>query len=263
MFTLKNHIMVQTLDEAYELAQEKGSVILGGIMWLKMGNRKIDNAIDLSELTLNQIEEDEEAFKIGAMTCLRDVEVHEGLNAYFQGYFAKALGSIVGVQFRNGATLGGSVASKLGFSDVITSLLALDTQVEFFKEGIIPLQEFLAMKPIKDVLVRIIIKKDGRKTAYDSVRKSATDFPILAAAVSYKEGLWSLVLGARPAVAKRFEFIGDLTICEKDLEKHLEQMMEEMTFGKNYLGSQEYRSLLAKVLTKRNVEKISGGYDGN
>ncbi len=263
MFTIKNHVMVKSLDEAYELAQEKGSVILGGIMWLKMGNRKIENAIDLSPLSLDKIQEDEETFSIGAMTSQRDVEVHPGLNAYFDGYLAKALESIVGVQFRNGATMGGSVASKLGFSDVITALLALDTHLEFVHEGTISLVEFLEMKPIKDVLVRIIIKKDGRMATYNSVRKSATDFPILAAAASYSDGTWSVVLGGRPGVAKRVDFSGGLPLSGLEIQQLIEKVMEEIPFGKNYLGSQEYRSMLAKVLTRRNVEKISGGKYGN
>ena len=263
MFTIKNHIMVKSLEEAYELAQERGNLILGGIMWMKMGNRKFENAIDLSQLSLDHIEEDDESFTIGAMTSQRDVEVHPGLHSYFNGYLAKALESIVGVQFRNGATMGGSVASKLGFSDVITALLALDTHLEFFHEGIISLQEFLEMKPMKDVLVRIIIKKDSRKVSYDSVRKSATDFPILAVATSFNQGVWSVVLGGRPGVAKRVDFQGGLHLSEDERNQFIIKVTEEIPLGSNYLGSQEYRSLLAKVLTKRSVEKISGGYHGN
>ncbi|MBR0576463.1 FAD binding domain-containing protein [Proteiniclasticum sp. BAD-10] len=263
MFTTKNHVMVKSLEEAYDLIQERGSVILGGIMWLKMGNRKIENAIDLSALSLNRIEEDENSFIIGAMTTLRDMEIHEGLNRYFEGYLAKAVKGIVGVQFRNGATVGGSVASKLGFSDVITSLLALDTELEFVHAGRVPLKDYLEMKPIKDVLARIIIKKDGRKAAYETVRKSATDFPILASAVSYNNGVWSVVLGGRPGAPKRMDFEAGPQLLEQEMEEMQRKMMEEMTFGTNYLGSQEYRSMLAKVLTKRNVEKISGGYHGH
>ncbi len=263
MFTLKNHVMVKSLDEAYELAQERGNVILGGNLWLKMGNRRIENAIDLSALNLNTIEEDENSFTIGAMTTLRDVEIHEGLNTYFDGYFKKALEGIVGVQFRNGATMGGSVASKLGFSDVITSLLALDSYVEFVHEGVISLSDFLTMKPLTDVLVRIIIKKDGRRVSYDAVQKSATDFPILASAVSYHDGTWAVVLGGRPGVAKRIDFEGSLPLLENELDELLQRISDEIIMGSNYLGSREYRNMLAKVLTKRNVGKISGGNHGN
>ena len=44
--------------------------------------------------------------------------------------------------------------------------LALDTYVELYHGGIVPLEEF-AKRPVRrddrDILVRIIIKKDGRK----------------------------------------------------------------------------------------------------
>jgi CO/xanthine dehydrogenase FAD-binding subunit len=72
-----------------------------------------------------------------------------------------------------------------------------------------------------------------------------------------------VVLGGRPGVAKRIDVEGGPHLREEEMDEMLRKMMEEMTFGTNYLGSQEYRSLLAKVLTKRNVEKISGGYHGN
>lgn len=263
MFTLKNHIMVESLDDAYELAQERGNIILGGNLWLKMGNRKFENAIDLSNLGLESIEESEDSFIIGAMTSLRDLELHQGLNDYFGGYFAKAVEGIVGVQFRNGATVGGSVASKLGFSNIITALLALDSYVEFAHEGVIALSDFLTMKALKDVLVRIIIKKDGRKVACDAVQKSATDFPILASAVSYGDGTWTAVLGGRPGAAKKIVFTADANLSENDIEALLEKVKNDIPLGSNYLGSQEYRVMLAKVLTKRNLMKISGGNHGN
>lgn len=42
----------------------------------------------------------------------------------------ESLRHIVGVQFRNLATVGGSLWGRFGFSDVLTLLLALDAQVE-------------------------------------------------------------------------------------------------------------------------------------
>ena len=43
-----------------------------------MGNRNVGTAIDLSKLGLNEIKETEEEFQIGAMTSLRELEVHKG-----------------------------------------------------------------------------------------------------------------------------------------------------------------------------------------
>ncbi len=159
MFTIKNYVVAESLEQAYELNQKKNNVILGGTAWLKMGNRNIQTAIDLSNLGLDTIEEDDESFKIGCMCTLRQLEVDKNLNSYFDGAIEKSLIHIVGVQFRNCATIGGSVYSRFGFSDVLTCLLALDTYVELYKGGIIPLEVYKDMDYDTDVLVRIIIKK--------------------------------------------------------------------------------------------------------
>ena len=61
------------------------------------------------------------------MCTLRSLEVHGGLNTYFQEAFKESVRHIVGVQFRNGATVGGSVFGRFGFSDVLTMFLGMDT----------------------------------------------------------------------------------------------------------------------------------------
>ena len=85
MLKIKNYVRPESLEEAYELNQKKSSCILGGMLWLKMGNRNVGTAIDLSKLGLNEIKETEEEFQIGAMTSLRELEVHKGLAAYTNG----------------------------------------------------------------------------------------------------------------------------------------------------------------------------------
>lgn len=142
MVTIQNYVRVKNLEEAYTLNQKKGSMILGGMLWTKMQDRTIQTAIDLCELGLDRIDENADAFFIGAMVSLREIELHEGLYAYTQGAVRDALKDIVGVQFRNLATVGGSIWGRFGFSDVLTMFLAMDTYVELFQGGIIPLQEF-------------------------------------------------------------------------------------------------------------------------
>lgn len=146
MVTIQNYVRVKNLEEAYTLNQKKGSMILGGMLWTKMQDRTIQTAIDLCELGLDRIDENADAFFIGAMVSLREIELHEGLYAYTQGAVRDALKDIVGVQFRNLATVGGSIWGRFGFSDVLTMFLAMDTYVELFQGGIIPLQEFAEKK---------------------------------------------------------------------------------------------------------------------
>ena len=109
------------------------------MMWLKMGNHSFGTAIDLCDLGLGTIEETDEEFRIGAMVTLRQMETHAGLNAYSCGAIKAAFQDIVGVQFRNGATLGGSLWRRMGFSDIVTAFLAMDSYVELHEGGIVPL----------------------------------------------------------------------------------------------------------------------------
>ena len=85
MITIQKYVRAQSLEEAYQLNQSKRNRILGGMLWLRLGKGSVSTAIDLCDLGLNKIEETEEAFSIGAMVTLRDLEQHEGLNACFGG----------------------------------------------------------------------------------------------------------------------------------------------------------------------------------
>lgn len=201
MYTIQGYEKVKSLEEAYELNQKKNSAIIGGGMWLRLGSRAIGRAIDLSNLELNRIEETEDEFIIGCMTSLRDIECHEGLNQYFHGMMKEALKGIVGTQFRNTATIGGSLYQRFGFSDPLTAFLALDTTVEMYAGGMIPLDEFVSMDYDRDILVRIHVKKNGRQAAYQSFRNTKTDFPVLAVGVSRLNKQWKITIGARPARA--------------------------------------------------------------
>ena len=69
MLTIQNYVKANTLEEAYELNQARNSRILGGMMWLRLGNARIKTAIDLSGLGLDQIEETDRVFK--SVQCVR------------------------------------------------------------------------------------------------------------------------------------------------------------------------------------------------
>ena len=82
MITIQNYTRAQSLEEAWQLNQNKRNRILGGMLWLRLGDGNINTAIDISDLGLGIIEETEEQFSIGAMATLRDLEMHENLNSY-------------------------------------------------------------------------------------------------------------------------------------------------------------------------------------
>lgn len=258
MFTMRNYVQAESLEEAYALRRKnRKNVILGGNLWRKMGSATIMTGIDLCNLSLDQITETEEEYKIGCMCSLRDLEVNESLEQEFQGSLREALRHIVGVQFRNTATVGGSVFPRFGFSDVLTILAALDCEIELYHAGRVPIREFACQRPDDDILVNVIVKKDKRSVSYQSHRMTETDFGVLTCAVAYKDGTYTVALGARPYSAKAAEhLILNNPEDPEEMEAFLEQTVSQFTFGSNMRGSAEYRRAIAKVLIRRAVAQI-------
>ena len=261
MVTIQNYVRVRSLEEAYQLNQNRKNKILGGMLWLRLGHGSIGTAIDISDLGLDKIEESDEEFFIGAMTTLRDLELHTGLNAYTNGAVGAAVRDIVGVQFRNMATVGGSIWGRFGFSDVLTVFLALDTYVELYHGGVVTLEEFSNMPHDNDILVRLIVKKTPIKVAYLTMRNQRTDFPVLACAVSCINGESRAVIGARPAkaviVRDEAAYLQD-GITDAGAKAFAEYTAKQIRTGSNVRGSAEYRTHLVRVLTERAAKKLGG-----
>lgn len=266
MITIQNYVQAQSLQEAYELNQKKRNRILGGMLWLRTSGLSVATAIDLSRLGLDTIEETEEEFRIGAMVTLRQLETHESLNAYTQGAVAKAVQDIVGVQFRNMATVGGSLFGRFGFSDVMTVFLAMDAYVELYQGGIMPLEQFASMKKDRDILVRLIVKKTPAAFAYQAMRNSRTDFPVLTCAVGCLGGEYRAVIGARPGLAKVIRDAEGLLasgLTAESVKAFGEWAERTVPTGGNLRGSAAYRSRLVRVLTERALWEVGGANHGN
>ena len=78
MVTIQKYVKAQSLEEAWKLNQGKKNRILGGMLWMRLGNGTISTAIDLCDLGLDTIEETDEEFSIGARVTLRELEQHTG-----------------------------------------------------------------------------------------------------------------------------------------------------------------------------------------
>ena len=255
MITIQKYVRAQSLEEAWQLNQAKRNRIVGGMLWLRLGRGGVGTAIDLSDLGLDKIEETGEGFSIGAMATLRQLEQHEGLNAYTNGATRNAVKDIVGVQFRNMATLGGSIWGRFGFSDVLTVFLAMDCYVELYKGGIVPLEDFAGMKKDNDILVRLIVKKTPGKVVYTAMRNQRTDFPVLTCALSNIGGETKAVIGARPAKAM---VIRDEKSLLPDGKAFAGFVAEQAPTDSNIRGSAAYRTHLIRVLVERAATELGG-----
>ena len=202
-----NHYMrPQTLDEAYSLIQ-KGGLPVGGGCWLHMNSRSTDTMVDLCELRLDYIREvgsgdSKDLVEIGAMTTARAIETSPLLDDAFRGAFRHATEHLVGVQLRNLITIGGTVAGRYGFSDLITLLLALDARVNLYMQGQMSLGDFLSAPPKGPFLLESVVIAKNPYVSFQSLRITRNDFAVLNAAAAFVAGAWRIVVGARPAAAR-------------------------------------------------------------
>ncbi|MCC0655084.1 MULTISPECIES: FAD binding domain-containing protein [unclassified Clostridioides] len=261
MFTVIDIVQPDTVEEAYSiLNKRKTNQVIGGSAFLRMGKKRIGTGIELSNLNLDYIKEDKEYVEIGSMTTFRTLETSSIIKDNFGKIIEDSVKDIIGIQFRNVVTVGATVFSKYGFSDLIVALLSLDTEVELYKGGRISLEEFLDRDYGKDLLTKVYIKKENKKASYKSLRNAKSDYPILNVSVSKDGKKFKLCVGARPQKAmiakKASEFLSNNEINKANIDRAIEIASEELTFGSNMRASKDYRKAMSKVLLKRAIMEV-------
>lgn len=262
MFQFIKYYAAESLEDAYsELNKNRKNIILGGTSFLRMGNAQFHTAIDLGNINLSYIAEEEEFFHIGAMTTFRDLETDEKLNRFFSGMVGKSVENVLGIQFRNNVTVGATVFSKYGFSDLIPILLALDTTVVLFEGGEIKLEEFLKEEKLRrDILVEIKIPKQVCHCSFQTIRRNSADYPVLnLAMVRDQSNRFKIVVGATPKKAviayNATEFLNRDSHAGIS-DELIEILKEEIVFESNMRASGEYRKAISGVMLKRAYEGV-------
>lgn len=241
---IETYKVVESLEEAYTLNQNRNNVVYGGGCFLRLGNRDISTVIDLSQLELDEIKEEKEAFFFGSMVSLRQLETHKGLNEWYDHIFEKSTAGIVGVPFRNCATVGGTLAQKVNFSDIIPILMVLGAAIQLFPSGQVPIAEYMENNYPNEIVVGVHLKKQACIVSYAAFRKTATDLPALVCAVAKDKDNYKISVGARPGKAIYLE-------SPSLLDTEIDHLVEKISFGSNGFASQTYREHLANVYIKR------------
>ena len=128
----------------------------------------------------------------------------------------------------------------------------------FIKGGTIKLEDFLNEKtPRKDILVKVIIKKENLKTSFQCVRKSKADYSVLNMAVSKNEkGEVRISVGARPSKAVLAHKSMDCLSQNFSDKTVFETIKEEIKFDSNMRGTKEYRELLSSALLAKALKEV-------
>lgn len=254
---IRNYVKPSSLEEAYEFVASGGSVIGGGA-WLKLMPKTIENAVDISGLDLEGIRVVDGTLHIGGMTNLRTIEIDEALKAYMGGLICEAAGNIMGVPLRNIATIGGSVVSRFGFSDLITPLLAVNASLRFFHHGTLTLEAYLD-QPFKDkdILIEVILPSQEGVGVYKTLKKTSTDFPMINAAVTKNKQGYRVCVGARPGVAHlATKTMALLNASQAPTLSMVEGLGQELAFGTNSSATAQYREAVAQVLVERCLMEV-------
>ena len=156
MYSAEAYRRAASVGEAAALLREdaRNAVIAGGL-WLREGGGRFRTLIDLEGLGLESIARENGTVSVGSMVTLRQLEKSEQVRQAGLGVLRACVEPVVGVQFRNMATVGGSVMSRLGFSDLVTAMLALDPILRFYEAGEILLEDFVKNPVKRDILLSV------------------------------------------------------------------------------------------------------------
>ena len=257
---IKEYIRLESLQHVNELLSSGVAAIIGGGAFMHLSDIVIEKAIDLHNLGLDYIKESNDKIEIGAMTTLRELEINSITQENFDGILSKTAASIMGVQIRNVATVGGSIYGKYGFSDILTALLVLNAQVELYNAGLMSLESYLEGNLEKDIILKVIINKAVIKASFTCFKKTSTDFSVLNTAAAMVKGKLRICVGSRPSRARlakgAMSFLNIIDSTNTAAEMAGILASEELQFGSDIRASAEYRKELCHVLVKRCVLEV-------
>ncbi len=262
MITIKHYVQPDTIEEAYQLLkQKKNAAILGGCAYLRMGSKSVDPAIDLRKLGLNQISVSDDAHRIGASVTFGDLERAELLNNDYHRMLQKSVQDIIGVQFRNLVTVGATVYSRYGFSDLNTALLALGGDVHFASGLQLSLEDYFAHGVDgKDFVTHLQLPRRVDWANFTALRNSFGDYSLLNMAISKTGDQYRIAVGARPQrcqlAYQTMAYMNEHGLNAETLAISAEILSQELTFGSNYLASADYRRLICRSLLETLCEEV-------
>lgn len=267
MYSFKEIVRPHSYEEAWTVLQKsRNNKIIGGGLFIRLGKKRILKGIDLSDLGLDFIERMGSSIRVGSMVTFGRLEDHKVLNNETCGMISKSLSTIVSRQLRNMVTLGGSIVTRFGFSDLIPSLLLLNPNLHFYKYGWISMVDYMKLEKAitKDILLELDFPTMEGQGVYLTQKQTMGDFPMLNMATLHVNDEIKIAVGARPGKAmiaeKTSAFLTESKLNQEVLSQAKEILVEEIPFGRNTRASKEYRRLLAKGLLEKSIKELSDEY---
>ncbi|MGI5824697.1 MAG: FAD binding domain-containing protein [Bacillota bacterium] len=259
--SVKKILTPGSLDEAYKILQsDKKSIIVAGNTWLQyMASQENLVLVDIKNLDLDYVHSTTFTIQVGSGTSLAELENCDLLNAFNNSIFTKSLKDCRTPEFRQKATVGGNLALKYGYSDLITALLVTDPMVLFYgyeKEALedihnehlsyIPLEDYLKIENIRDIMTELVIPKTMNSN-FVCKRSPENGRTLLNVAVARYGSQLRVAIGARPYVAK---------LWRGNDKTPLTEIVDSFDFGDDEMVTAEERKDLAMELILEAYKEI-------
>ncbi|MBN1427807.1 MAG: FAD binding domain-containing protein [Anaerolineae bacterium] len=270
LYNLREYHRPDDLDEAVRLLQRKEIrtiPLAGGIGVVGEGSSEIEAVVDLSALSLDFIEYENNTLFLGAM--VRIEALVEELGYLADDLLAETARHVAGLNVRNVATLGGLLASGNIHSPLSVALAAMKARVKLYGQaGEMLFWSDLAgevcLNGLRGRLITTITIKlpDGLIGAgYRQVARTPADQPIVcAASIAYHtaEGMIETstciggLLGNRLIVIEHtFDHDNLAAAAETPFGPIVPERTAEALYLSDFLGSAEYRRHIAPILAQR------------
>ncbi|MBE2223919.1 MAG: FAD binding domain-containing protein [Anaerolineae bacterium] len=252
------------LSDALRLLQQANTVPLAGGSKLLAADIT-DAVVDLQELGLNQTVVADDQLKVGATMTLA------ALTAVLQEEAAptpaplllKAIHQAGPNTYRNAATLGGSIASRLADSELLAALLVLDATLVLNTPDTVQmsLADYLgaAERPF-GLITAITIPWQTGRFASERVARTPGDYPIVSVTLWQADGasanLAATGIAARPIrlhEAEKALVAGVDGVDDSSVETAVAAAKAQCTHPGDFRGDTSYRADMVAVLTRRVV----------
>lgn len=273
------HYAPTTIEEVVRLLMKFGAeakLLAGGtdlLVLIRQGRIAPKCIIELSRVIgLTRIDETKEGLILGACVRLRDIERNETIRRHYP-HIAEAASQVGSIQIRNLATIGGNLCTASPAGDMIPVLMVSDAELHIVGangERTIKIEEFFkgpneTALSATDVLVSIHLPPKPC-TGYAFLKlgvRGAMDISIASAAARLtlsqrSPELVSEVKVALGSVAPTVmlsrsveRLLTGARISDALIEEAAHAVMDEVKPITDHRASEQYRRLMAAVLTKR------------
>jgi probable selenate reductase FAD-binding subunit len=252
----------ETLADAWQALQTPDTHPLGGGTKLLAGHLPltVTGLVDLQRLGLNQIELSDGGLQVGATVRLTDwteflVEQADNSPA---ALLLNAIRRSGPNTYRNAATVGGTIASRLQDSELLAALLALDAHVYLYnEETAASLGDYLTGQQSTHLITHITISWQEGRGASERVARTPADYPIVS--ITGWQGEGGSLRIATTGLAERPFRLPDIDgpLSQETIEAAAESARQSAVHPGDFRGDANYRAEMAAVLTRRVLQQMA------